>query len=188
MIKKILTVSGIAIFCLHFGQLSKVKELNKIYQKQNEQISAKYKLTYPLERIREEDENNTQRLDGYEEAIKNIQKKELPYNSSSVLPDATKEAEFESGINGFRTLIANNFDTSAISNTQEGTVKTMVSFLIDEKGKVSQVKAEGTSREFNLLTIITLYDVAEKGNWKPADHNGIAIKSVFTLPVVMQFE
>ncbi len=64
----------------------------------------------------------------------------------------------------------------------------MARFLVDEKGNVSNVTAEGSNREFNLLTIITLYKTMNKGKWKPAELNGVPIQSIFAMPLTMQFE
>jgi hypothetical protein len=185
--KKTLLLLSVFAFSLHFGQFSKIEEVEKTYRSQNKEISKKYKSVYSLERIREEDENNTQRLDGYEAAIKYLQKGELAFAPESLFVEETKLPEYETGINGFRSLIAENFDISLITSTNE-TLKTTATFLINEKGLISNIKAEGDSREFNLFTIITLYKLQNKGKWKPAEKDGIPIKHLFTLPLTMKFE
>ena len=184
---KVVVFISVLSFSLHFGQLSKIREVDKKYQSINKEIIVKYRNVNSLERIREEDENNSQRLDGYELAIKNIQKDEHPVEESSLLHEVTKLPEYESGIEGFRSLIANNFDSSMITITN-APLKTNAQFIIDEQGKISHVKANGESREFNLLTILTLYELANKGKWTPAEKDGVPLKYLFTLPLTMQFQ
>ena len=184
--KKTLLIIGVLSFSLHFGQFSKIEEAEKTYLLKNKEISKKYKNDYSLERIREEDENNNKRLDGYESAIQYLKKGEPTFDPETLVLE-TKLPEYETGINGFRSLLAQNFDTSLITSTNQ-TLKTMATFVIDEKGKISNINAEGESREFNLFTIITLYKLQNKGKWKPAEKDGIPIKYLFKLPLTMKFE
>ena len=172
---------------LYFGQLSKISEIDKVYQSTNKQLSEKYKDVYSLERIREEDENNMKRLAAYESAIATMQKEEPKVDSASLLEEVSKAPEYEKGLDGFRTLLVNNFDSSLLASGS-GTLKTNAQFLIDRKGNISHVEAEGDSREFNLLTIITLYKLANKGKWKPAENEGIPVQYLFRLPLTMKFE
>lgn len=185
--RKIIILSSVFIFSLHFGQLSKVSEVNKAFDSRNKEISAKYLQEYPLERIREEEENNNKRLDGYEAAIANIQKKEKPYGPTETFDDVESQAEFDKGVDEFRKMIGENFDTSAIT-AGNGVLRTDLSFVIDETGKVSAVKAEGASREFNLLMILNVYQQEGKGKWKPAGKDGKPVKSRFRFPISMRFE
>lgn len=178
---------GLLIFSLYNAQLSKIAEIDRIYSSKGKEIYNKYKKVRNEERKLEEEKINNERLDGYEVAIKHIQKDDPQINSEDLKKDFTKLAEYETGITGFRKLIAQDFDSSAITDT-DGTLRTVARFLVDEKGNVSNITAEGSNREFNLLTIITLYKTMNKGKWKPAELNGVPIQSIFAMPLTMQFE
>ena len=61
-------------------------------------------------------------------------------------------------------------------------------FLINENGKVSNIIAEGSDFDFNQEALITFYKISEKGKWKPAEKDGVPVKSVFQMPLTMNFE
>lgn len=104
-----------------------------------------------------------------------------------VIKTKLQPPEYEIGINGFRGLIAQYFNTDAVT-IEDDVAKTMARFLVDEHGKVSNISAIGDYREFNLLTILTLYEILDKGKWKPAEYNGIPVRSMLAVPLTMQFE
>ncbi len=57
---------------------------------------------------------------------------------------------------------------------------TLVTFVIDAEGNVSQVSAEGDNAEFNREIVLTMY---KNGKLQPHCNNGIARKTRFSLPV-----
>ena len=185
--KKAFTLLSILSFILHEAQLSKVEELDQTYNRKSKEISEKYDKVYSLERKKEEVQIIMDRLDGYEQAIKDIQKEEKKVDVLRFQNQFTQPPEYETGINGFRSLIAQYFNTSAVT-LEEGVVRTIARFFVDEHGNVSNITAIGDYREFNLLTVITFYDILNKGKWKPAEFNGIPIQSVLAVPLSMKFE
>ena len=185
--KKAFILLSVLSFLIHDAQLSKVAELNHTYNQQAKEISEKYQKVYNIERKKEEVKIIMDRLDGYELAIKEIQKAEKKVDVMIYQSQVTKQPEYETGINGFRSLISQNFNTDAVT-IEGGVARTIARFLVDENGNVSNVTAIGDYREFNLLTIITFYDILNKGKWKPAEYNGIPVRSVLSVPLTMQFE
>lgn len=186
MNKALIMISFLS-FSFYNSQLSKVEELDNTYNQKFKQLSDKYEKMYNIERKKEEVQIIMERLAGYELAIKTIQKDEPKVDLKTFKNRFTKPPEYETGINGFRSLIAQHFNTSAVT-IEDGIVRTGTRFLVDEKGNVSNVTAVGDYREFNLLTIITLYQILNKGKWKPAELDGIPIQSMLLIPITMQFE
>ncbi len=95
-------------------------------------------------------------------------------------------AAFPGGAMEFRKLVLNNFDTS-IFKGDEGLIKTTVYLSIDEKGKISNIFAEGENKVFNAEAVKAI-TVANAGKiWKPATEDSNPVKTVFKLPLTMQF-
>ena len=95
-------------------------------------------------------------------------------------------AEFPGGANALRTLVSNSFDTS-IFKGDEGLIKTTVYLSIDENGKISNIFAEGDNKIFNAEAVRAI-TVANDGKiWKPATEDSNPVKTVFKLPLTMQF-
>ena len=95
-------------------------------------------------------------------------------------------AEFPGGANALRSLVSNSFDTS-IFKGDEGLIKTTVYLSIDEKGKIYNIFAEGDNKIFNAEAVRAI-TVANDGKiWKPATEDSNPVKTVFKLPLTMQF-
>ncbi len=95
-------------------------------------------------------------------------------------------AAFPGGAMEFRKLVLNNFDTS-IFKGDEGLIKTTVYLSIDEKGKISNIFAEGENKIFNAEAVRAI-TVANAGKiWKPATEDSNPVKTVYKLPLTMQF-
>lgn len=96
-------------------------------------------------------------------------------------------AEFPGGANKLRSLVAANFD-GAVFNGDEGTVKTMITFVVDENGKVRDIKALGENEKFNneasRVTKLANQDVT----WKPALQDGKTVAYRYQIPLTMKFE
>lgn len=98
-----------------------------------------------------------------------------------------KPAEFPGGANKLRSLVAANFDGSVFKG-DEGTVKTTITFVVDENGKVRDIKASGENEKFNSeahrVTKLANQDVT----WKPAIVDGKTVAYQYKLPLTMNFE
>ena len=185
--KKAFLLLSLLSLSIYEAQLSKVEELNQTYNQKSKEISEKYGKVYNLDRKKEEVKIVMDRLDGYELAIKEIQKGEKKVDVMIYKSQVTKQPEYETGINGFRGLLAQHFNTDAVT-LEGGVVRTIARFLVDEHGNVSNITAIGDYRELNLLTVITFYDILKKGKWKPAEYKGIPVQSVLAIPISMEFE
>ena len=107
-------------------------------------------------------------------------------NNAPKIDTIKTQAEFPGGINAFRKAISSNFNTSVMPE-KIGKVKSTVFFKIDENGKTSDYKVEGSNEIFNKETLRTLNTVNSMQLWKPATEDGKPVKSVFKLPLTMQF-
>ena len=96
-------------------------------------------------------------------------------------------AEFPGGSMELRKLVLNAFDTS-IFKGDEGLIKTTVYLSIDEKGKISDIFAEGDHKIFNTEAIRALKVANEGKDWKPATEDSNPVKTIYKLPLTMQFE
>lgn len=95
------------------------------------------------------------------------------------------EAKFASGLDGFREKIRSGFDTGAMDGT-EGTVRAMVTFIVEKDGSISNIKAEGANKDFNNEAIRTIKAI--KGRWTPAKVQDQVVRSYFRIPITMNFE
>lgn len=104
----------------------------------------------------------------------------VPRNFSGTLPI------FPGGINEFRKLIANNFDTSVFKGN-EGLIKTTILIDIDENGKMSNIRSIGENEQFNKEAQRTVQSISSTTIWEPAKQDGQPVKYVFRLPLTMEF-
>ena len=95
-------------------------------------------------------------------------------------------AEFPGGSMELRKLVLNAFDTS-IFKGDEGLIKTTVYLSIDEKGKIADIFAEGDHKIFNTEAIRALKLANEGKDWKPATEDSNPVKTVYRMPLTMQF-
>ncbi|MGS0747892.1 M56 family metallopeptidase [Halpernia sp. GG3] len=95
-------------------------------------------------------------------------------------------AEFPGGINAFRSGVASNFNT-AVMTGKEGLVKSEIYFNIDENGKTSNFRAEGSNETFNKEAIRAVSTINSSQLWKPATEDEKPVKSVYKLPLTIKF-
>ena len=84
--------------------------------------------------------------------------------------------------------VVEEFQKKKDSITQEGiNVVRFATQIIDEKGKISNIFAEGENKVFNAEAVKAI-TVANAGKiWKPATEDSNPVKTVFKLPLTMQF-
>ena len=95
------------------------------------------------------------------------------------------EAAFQGGINSFRGKVVQNFNTGDFEGTGE-LMKTMVTFIVEKDGTISNIKATGTDRDFNAEAERTIRKI--NGKWTPAKLKGENVRSYFKFPISMMFE
>lgn len=123
--------------------------------------------------------------------VKNVE--ELEYlkgqSSSNVKACHTEidEApEFPNGIDALREKVASLFYSKGIEYCKNE-LNTTVSFVVDENGSITDIKAEGENISFNKQAEIAMYLISEKFT-KPALQKGNAVKYAFRMPLSIKFE
>jgi protein TonB len=93
-----------------------------------------------------------------------------------------KSADFEGGINVFRTLIMNNFIWKNVK-CAEGIQRTTSRFIIERDGTISNVKtkSEIPSISAEIERVIRSIDA----KWQPAVYKGVQVRSHYSLPVTL---
>lgn len=108
---------------------------------------------------------------------------------ATAVPNQDQEktpAEFPGGMNDFRRSVAENFNQVPFEN-KGGTLSTVIMISIDENGNTTDMKANGDDVTFNNEALRTVKLITANKVWKPATENGKSVKSVFKLPLKMQF-
>lgn len=95
------------------------------------------------------------------------------------------EAKFNGGIDVFRNKVVGNFDTGNFEGSGD-LMKTVVTFIVEKDGTISNIKANGDNSQFNKEAEQTIRSI--KGKWTPAKLNGENVRSYFKFPISMQFE
>ena len=154
-IKKLFTVLSIGAFSMMFSQGTSVEKPIKI------------------------GDGNPQVLKSEVKKIKKAEKV-TPYTLVPMLSTMEKPM-YKEGDEAFRNAVITNLDRQHISGT--GLQYTTVSFLVDEKGKIYDVKAEGNNETLNLASIIAVYKV--KDGFSPATLGitKMAARVRYTIPV-----
>ncbi|WP_262150350.1 M56 family metallopeptidase [Chryseobacterium foetidum] len=96
------------------------------------------------------------------------------------------QADFPGGIHDLRVKIAENFDSS-LFDKKTGIISTSIFISVDENGKTTDVIADGEDIAFNTEAVRTVKLATNNKPWKPAKDNGKNVKTVFKLPLKMQF-
>lgn len=95
-------------------------------------------------------------------------------------------AEFPDGMYNFRRSVGENFNQSPFES-RGGIISTVIMISIDENGNTTDVKANGDDVTFNNEALRTVKLLTANKVWKPATENGKPVKSVFKIPLKMQF-
>ena len=106
-------------------------------------------------------------------------------SATQVYTEVEQLAEFPGGINAFRSKVSNGFDSSAMDG-DEGKVTTEVIFVVERDGSITDVKANGSNKDFNAEAIRTVKSI--KNKWAPAKINGQSVRYRYRMPLTMQFE
>lgn len=100
-------------------------------------------------------------------------------------PISGDPANYPGGINVLREEVAKLFYTEGVYSEIK-TVKANVSFIVEQDGSISNVKAQGDNFTFNRQAEIALYSVSEK--FSPAVMNGNPVRYRYKLPLTMNFK
>lgn len=95
--------------------------------------------------------------------------------------------EYPEGINAMRNKVSQNFNGTVFKG-DEVLVKSDINFTINEKGEVSNIKANGNNEIFNTEAIRSVKLANENVTWKPATKDGNNVAYRFQIPLTMKFE
>lgn len=169
--KKVFTALTIGAFSLAFSQGVNISKVHKAYIVQDENnyaymVSSKddgpAKMQAEIDRIKAKEQKR-------------------PYTQFPLLP-GTVLPTFNGGTQGFVNAVVANLDRNVVQGN--GTYTTNVTFSVDEKGKISDVKATGTNQTLNLATILAIYEV--KQGFTPAQYKGKNISTVINMTIPVQ--
>lgn len=97
------------------------------------------------------------------------------------------QAEFPEGMNAFRNLISQNFNSSVFSGS-EGTLKSSVYLSVNEKGEVTKISVEGDNQTFNKETERVFSETTKNVQFTPATLDGKSVETVLRMPLTMAFQ
>lgn len=97
--------------------------------------------------------------------------------------DAEKQPIFPLGTDTFRNILLKNFRTEKISDSSD--IHCDLLFVIDKEGNISDIRANGTNKDFNNEAVLALSQVKDK--WIPAKLNGVPVKYLMKVPLDMKF-
>ena len=111
-----------------------------------------------------------------------VRDKEGVYNKAQVMP------QFPGGQNALATYVNNHveYPQQAIDNNTTGTV--MVSFVVDERGKIKDAHVIGSQMPKDGLDQEALRVVNNMPDWRPGKVKGKNVKTRLELPINFQLE
>jgi hypothetical protein len=95
--------------------------------------------------------------------------------------------EYPGGVNAMRNKVSQNFNGTVFKG-DENTLKSDIVFTINEKGEVSDIRANGNNEIFNKEAVRSVKLANENITWKPATKDGNNVAYRFQLPLTMKFE
>lgn len=93
-------------------------------------------------------------------------------------------AIFPKGTEVFKKMIVDNFRMKKIKSDVDLSCK--LTFIIDQRGKMTDVRAEGSDLDFNSEAVRALSKIKTK--WKPAEIRGRKVRYLFRIPLNIKFE
>lgn len=95
-----------------------------------------------------------------------------------------KHAEYPGGMMALRKDIADKIRTRKIKG--EGIITARAKFIVTIEGKIDGIIVTGDNADFNKETERALK--ALKAQWKPAESNGMIVRSYYTFPLNISFK
>lgn len=110
----------------------------------------------------------------------------LPASITKVYDSPHEVAQYPFGLNTFRKKFANAIVVDSFKKERENTLKTIVSFIVERDGTVTDVQAKGTNANFDAEVKRAVRSVKDK--WKPAKYKGETVRSRYRIPLTMNLE
>lgn len=98
---------------------------------------------------------------------------------------ADTKPEYPGGIAAFRIFVMGQLDLGVISSLN-GNLKSEARFLIDSKGQISSVTANGEHEDFNKEVIRAISTSTRK--WKPATYKNQPVDYWYTTPISINLD
>lgn len=108
-----------------------------------------------------------------------------PIDDNAVVISPDVEAKFPGGIDAFRNQVGKYFDNGSFEGSGE-LMKTSITFVVEKDGSISNIKADGKDKYFNLEALKTINKI--KAKWIPAQVEGKNVRYAFKMPISMQFD
>ncbi len=105
-------------------------------------------------------------------------------SEESVLSKDIKSAEYPGGMMALQKDIAKKIRTRKIKG--KGIVYARAKFTVNIEGKIDGIIVTGENADFNKETERALKSL--KAQWKPAESNGIPVRSYYAFPLNINFE
>lgn len=99
-------------------------------------------------------------------------------NENEILEVVDKAATFEGGISSFRNEFAKNVNINKVQG--KGIFRTVVTFVVERDGTISDLKASGENQSFNEQAVRAIKKIKTK--WSPAKVKGTTVRSRFRFP------
>ncbi|UQB67867.1 energy transducer TonB [Epilithonimonas zeae] len=100
---------------------------------------------------------------------------------NEVFETVDKAATFEAGISSFRNEFAKNVDIKKVLG--KGTFRTVMTFVVEKDGTISELKASGENQSFNEQAVKAMKKIKTK--WSPAKKDGTTVRSRFRFPAAI---
>ncbi len=89
-------------------------------------------------------------------------------------------------MNAIRTTLAKKINTKKLIG--EGKIQTVITFVVEKDGKITNMEAKGSNSVFNEEAQKTMESILKKDKWNPAKVNNKVVRSEYKFPVTMIFE
>lgn len=110
--------------------------------------------------------------------------KEPELNLNDIQDKVDEKADFKGGMDKFRENFQDEFDVESMEG--EGVVETIITFVVERDGRITDIKATGSNTQFNKEAESAIRRI--KPNWTPAKIKGQTVRSRFRFPVKMEFQ
>ena len=117
-------------------------------------------------------------ITAFSQEVSNQESKDIIYDKVDV------SAQLPGGMDAFRNEFMKTFDSSKLKNN--GTFSTVITFIVDENGILSQVLATGKNDTLNTEAVRTVKKM--KNKWTPGMVDGKPVKSRFKFPLTMNIQ
>lgn len=107
----------------------------------------------------------------------------IPDDKPVITGSLDKQPKYPGGIEEFYKKIANEFEKPTM--TENANIRIIVTFVVEKDGSMTDVKVIGRtaeSLEREALRVMKSF----KKKWEPGIKNGKAVRTLFTLPIVLQ--